>query len=185
MRLGPMLALLLLPACSLARAPIVDGPRDAGMDVSQDAGLDAGFDAGLRDTPEGIDAPLDTGIDAPLDTGVDAPLDTGVDAPLDTGVDAGRPDTGVDAPPPRTCMGRFGSIPGYMECSGASAGLCRFYADPTSDASCDTLCALAPGGRCVGVVDDMGVRCATTAGGIPGGCSRPFNDMVCTCTLGD
>lgn len=78
--------LVLVPACSLDRRPIVP-PRDGGPDApSLDVGPD-GRDAPIPDVPD-LDAPE---LDAPVDGGVDAPSDGGVDAPIDAGPDAPDP----------------------------------------------------------------------------------------------
>jgi len=161
--------LFFLPACSLVRAPIIE--RDGG-----DPALDAPVDVGEA---------LDGGRDAGLDAATDGSVDTGVDSGMpDSGVDAGVPDTGVDVGPldagPPTCTTRYGAIPGFDDCGGVAAGLCRFYVDPTDGTtSCSSLC----GAGCLGVYEDGGRMCGGIGGAIAGGCPRAFDHMVCFCTL--
>jgi hypothetical protein len=167
-------AALAIGGCTLARAPLV-AERDA---PTMDAGLDANaLDASVVEDGGGGDGAVsDVGGDGGRDTGIDSGLDVGPpDAPtVDTGVDAGS----------RTCDGRFGALPAYSNCVELSPGVCRFYVDPTGTDSCAAMCGTVPGASCVGVYDDHGMGCAGIRGGVPGGCTRSFDHMVCACTLG-
>lgn len=186
MRIVAVLAvsMLLASGCALDRTGVGDEDGGPGIDAqSIDAGgRETGVDAPPPDDDSGIDSGRigdDSGTDGggDSDSGIDSGIDSGTDAGTDSGIDAGT-DAGLDSGPPRmTCDMRYGGIRRYELCA-ETATSCEFYSDPSTDSSCNTICA-AGGGTCISAHEEDSANCSD-AGGTT--CDTAFNDVVCVCT---
>jgi hypothetical protein len=178
-----LLVALLAAGCSLSRATLIDGTRDAaqgGMDSSMsltDGGTDVrdvgsgGSDAfvGAMDASVEVDAAID---DAAMD-------DAAVDDAFDPGPDAYDPGPDAYTPPLRGCDEIYRDLASYELC-GESATDCELYV-LLSGTSCNDACG-AHGGSClISYANGFGgSNCGRASGGDP--CDWTHTDEICVCS---